>query len=175
MIRTEHQRKYIRKLCVFFNERQTAKSRSFATVLFTYIYFLTFIISVFCSSTRDTLNFAVSQKIQKSPGKETRVLNFFPVQKLIFVHFRNCKKWNLVKKIFREIDLFDFTSFLAWTFFKFSGLLTPVRLKAENLKYVDFSLCKVIIYCTIFSVFRALCRLRLGVFENKRRLIDNRT
>ena len=28
------------------------------------------------------------------------VLNFFPVQKLIFGHFWNCKKWNLVKKIF---------------------------------------------------------------------------
>ena len=27
------------------------------------------------------------------------------------------------KKIIREIDLFDFTSFLAWTFFKFSGQL----------------------------------------------------
>ena len=40
------------------------------------------------------------------------VLNFFPVQKLIFGHFRNRKKWNLVKKnFFREIDLFDFTSF----------------------------------------------------------------
>ena len=27
-----------------------------------------------------------------------RFLNFFPVQKLIFDQFRNCKKWNLVKK-----------------------------------------------------------------------------
>ena len=34
------------------------------------------------------------------------VLNFFPVQKLIFGHFWNCKKWILVKKIFREIDAF---------------------------------------------------------------------
>ena len=39
------------------------------------------------------------------------VLNFFPVQKLIFGHFRNCKKWNLVNKKFCEIDLFVFTSF----------------------------------------------------------------
>ena len=28
------------------------------------------------------------------------VLNFFPVQKLIFGHFWNCKKWNLGKQIF---------------------------------------------------------------------------
>ena len=41
------------------------------------------------------------------------VLNFFLVKKLIFGQFWNCKKWNLVKKFFREIDLFDFTSFLA--------------------------------------------------------------
>ena len=46
-------------------------------------------------------------------------LNFFPVQKLIFGHFWICKKWNLVKKIIREIDWFDFTSFLAWTFLNF--------------------------------------------------------
>ena len=41
------------------------------------------------------------------------VLNFFPLKKIILGHFWNCKKWNLVKKIFDEIDLFDFTSFLA--------------------------------------------------------------
>ena len=46
------------------------------------------------------------------------VLNFFPVQKLIF---EIAKKWNLVKKFFREIDLFDFTSFFGLDFFKFSG------------------------------------------------------
>ena len=41
------------------------------------------------------------------------------MQKLpIFGRFCNCKKWNLVKKN-REIDLFDFTSFLAWTFLNF--------------------------------------------------------
>ena len=38
------------------------------------------------------------------------VLNFFLVQKFIFGHFWNCKKWILVKK-FREIDLFDFPRF----------------------------------------------------------------
>ena len=41
------------------------------------------------------------------------VLNLFPVQKLIFGHFWNCQKWNLVKKITCKIDLFVFTSFLA--------------------------------------------------------------
>ena len=47
------------------------------------------------------------------------MLNFFPVQKLIFSHFWNCKKWNLVEKIIRGIDLFDFTSFLAWILLNF--------------------------------------------------------
>ena len=46
------------------------------------------------------------------------VLNF-PVQKLIFGHFKIAKKWNLVKIIFREIDLFDFTSFFGLDFFNF--------------------------------------------------------
>ena len=47
--------------------------------------------------------------------REIAFMAVFPVQKLIFGHFLNCKKWNLVKKKFREVDLFDFTSFLAWT------------------------------------------------------------
>ena len=42
------------------------------------------------------------------------VLNFFPFQKLILGHFWYGKKWNLAQKIFREIDLFDFTSFFFW-------------------------------------------------------------
>ena len=37
-------------------------------------------------------------------------------QKLIFGHFWNCKKWNLVKKNF-VIELFDFTSFFRPDFF----------------------------------------------------------
>ena len=55
--------------------------------------------------------------------REIAFLNFFPVQKLTFGHFWNGKKWNLVKINFREIDLFDFTSFWGLDFFKFSGLL----------------------------------------------------
>ena len=51
------------------------------------------------------------------------VLNFFPVEKLIFGHFWNCKKWNLANKIFREIDLFDFKSFFGLYFLNFSGPL----------------------------------------------------
>ena len=39
------------------------------------------------------------------------VLNFFPVQKFGCIFEIAKKKWNLVKKKFREIDLFDFTSF----------------------------------------------------------------
>ena len=47
------------------------------------------------------------------------VLKIFPHQKLIFGHFLKWqKKWILVKKKFREIDLFDFTSFLVLAFFK---------------------------------------------------------
>ena len=48
------------------------------------------------------------------------VLNFSLVQKFIFGHFSNCKKWNLVKKN-REINLLDFKIFLAWTFLNFLG------------------------------------------------------
>ena len=51
--------------------------------------------------------------------REIAFLAVFPVQKLIFDHFWNCKKWNLVKKIIREIDLFDFTSFFGLDFFNF--------------------------------------------------------
>ena len=49
--------------------------------------------------------------------KNIQFLNFFPVQKLIFGHFWNCKKWILVKKFFREIDLFYFTSFFGLDFY----------------------------------------------------------
>ena len=52
------------------------------------------------------------------------VLNFLPVQKLIFGHFWNCKNWIMAKKnFFHEIDLFYFTSFIGLDFFKFSGTL----------------------------------------------------
>ena len=51
------------------------------------------------------------------------VLNFFPVQELIFGHFWNCEKWNLVEKIIHEIDNIWFHEFFGLDFFKFSGLL----------------------------------------------------
>ena len=51
------------------------------------------------------------------------VLNFFPVQKFIFGHFWNCKKWNLVKKKLVKLIYLISQVFSAWTFFKFSGLL----------------------------------------------------
>ena len=50
------------------------------------------------------------------------VLNFFPVQKLIFGQI-----------FFREIDLFDFTSFFGLEFFKFSG---PLCYGQEEFYYV---------------------------------------
>ena len=50
------------------------------------------------------------------------VLNFFPIQKLIFWPFFKLQKMELRKKI-RQIDLFVFTSFFGRDFFKFSGLL----------------------------------------------------
>ena len=59
--------------------------------------------------------------------REITFLAAFLVQKLIFGHFWNCKKWNLVKIKFREIDLFDFTSFFGLDFFKFSGPLREYR------------------------------------------------
>ena len=46
------------------------------------------------------------------------ILNFLPVQKLIFGHFWNGKKMEFGQKFFfREIDLFDFTSFFGPDFF----------------------------------------------------------
>ena len=47
------------------------------------------------------------------------VLNFFPVKKFIFGHFWNSKKNGIWSKKFREIDLFNFTSFFPCTFLTF--------------------------------------------------------
>ena len=51
------------------------------------------------------------------------VLNFFPVEKLIFGYFEIAKNGICSNKFFVEIDLFDFTSFFGLDFFKFSGPL----------------------------------------------------
>ena len=48
-----------------------------------------------------------------------KVLNFFQVQKLIFGHFWNCKKWNLAKNFFVKLIYLISWLFLAWTFFNF--------------------------------------------------------
>ena len=72
--------------------------------------------------------------------REIAFLAVFPVQKLIFGHVWNCKKWNLVKKIIRDINLFDFTSILAWPFFKFSGPLWNCVLcffAKKKIKYIS--------------------------------------
>ena len=55
------------------------------------------------------------------------ILNLFPIQKLIFGHFWNCKKWNLAKKSFHEIDLFVFTSLFGLDIVKFSGPLCSIK------------------------------------------------
>ena len=67
------------------------------------------------------------------------VLNVFPIQKLIFGHFWNSKKWNLVKKNFfvKLIYLISWV-FAAWTFF--SGLLCS-------------SLCIMYVLFHIFPLF----------------------
>ena len=48
------------------------------------------------------------------------VLNFFPLKKLIFWPFLKLQKMEFGHKIFREIDLFDFMTFIGLDFFKFS-------------------------------------------------------
>ena len=44
------------------------------------------------------------------------VLIFFPSSKIDFWPFLKLQKMEFSTKKFREIDLFDFTSFLAWIF-----------------------------------------------------------
>ena len=81
------------------------------------------------------MHITAGQKIFKSQGKKTvksniflreiaflAVLNFFPVQKMIFGHFWNGKKWNLVRKNYMKLIYFISRVFLAWTL-KFSGPL----------------------------------------------------
>ena len=50
------------------------------------------------------------------------VLNFFPIQKMIFGHFWNCKKWNLVKKNSWNWFIW-FHKFFGLEFLKFSSPL----------------------------------------------------
>ena len=51
------------------------------------------------------------------------VKNFFPVQKIDFWPFFKLQKMEFGQKNFREIDLFDFTSFFGLDFLNFSGPL----------------------------------------------------
>ena len=110
------------------------------------------------------------------------VLNFFLVQKLIFGHFWNYKKWNLVKNYFHEIDLFDFTSFFAIDFFNILAYCVclsgnflllffqwngPKGAPAEWRKNL-----KNIIYCNIFP-FLAHCELYTKK-EKNRRIVKSR-
>ena len=49
------------------------------------------------------------------------VINIFPSSKIDFWPFLKFQKMEFGQKNFREIDLFDFTSFFGLDFFKFSG------------------------------------------------------
>ena len=57
---------------------------------------------------------------------------------MIFGHFWNCKKWIFVKIFFHEIDLFDFTSFLAWTFLIFWPTATVMSYNILLLIFTHF-------------------------------------
>ena len=67
---------------------------------------------------------------------------FSQFKNLFFAIFEIAKKWTLVKKFFRDIDLFDFTFFLAWTFldvmahcaYSFDDCGWIVRIKFQKLK-----------------------------------------
>ena len=65
----------------------------------------------------------------------------FPSSKIDFWSFLKLQNVELAQKNFREIDLFDFTSFFGLDFFKFSGPLCVYKLL-----YIDFP-PKKITYC----------------------------
>ena len=54
------------------------------------------------------------------------------------------------QKIFHEIDLFDFTSFLAWIFLKFSGPLCSIQHLQEIFRIYLFKYCKLNCTCNEF-------------------------
>ena len=83
------------------------------------------------------------------------VLNFFPVQKLIFGHFWICKKWNFVKKYFHEIDLFDFTTFVGLDFSKFSEKnICIFKNLFESSWIYNFNCNKCINFSILYFAFR---------------------
>ena len=51
------------------------------------------------------------------------VLNFFPIQNMIFGHIWNGNKWNLVKKYFVKLIYLISRVFFGLDFLKFSGQL----------------------------------------------------
>ena len=55
------------------------------------------------------------------------VLNFFPVQNMIFGHFCNGQKWILVKKFLVKLIYLISRVFLAWTFFIFWPTVQALR------------------------------------------------
>ena len=81
----------------------------------------------------------MGQKIEKSPGQKyswnqinqfhEKIFNFklFPSSKIDFWPFLKWQKMEFGQIFFREIDLFDFTSFFGLDLFKFSGPLWEQR------------------------------------------------
>ena len=95
-----------------------------------------------------------SNKSKKICFHEIASLAVFPVQKLIFGRFWNCKKWNLVKKKFREIYSFNFTSFFGLDLFK----------AAVSMVYFLYSSCwYCMCLCNDPPAFTHFCHLRWSI------------
>ena len=90
------------------------------------------------------------------------VLNFFLVQKLIFGHFWKCKKWNLVKKKFREINLFDFTSFFGLDFFLIFWPTVMVVRYIYIFIFVHLLTIYFLFRSVLLKVYFGLWRLHIG-------------
>ena len=67
----------------------------------------------------------MGQKIYKSSGQKTREIKFINFTDLFWdiLHLLQAIFVENIQKSFREIDLFDFTSFFGLDFLKFSGQL----------------------------------------------------
>ena len=65
------------------------------------------------------------------------VFNFFPFQKLIFCHFCNCKKWNLVKRNFVNL-IYLISRFFGLDIFKFSSSLCHVLTHGDRADFHIF-------------------------------------
>ena len=81
--------------------------------------------------------------------------HFFPVQKLIFGHFWNCKIWNLAKKNFMKLIYLISQVFLARTFLIFQEDRSESFCKSLGKllqNHLGQYLCKQIYYKTYFNM-----------------------